>query len=367
MDRRAFMKTGAAGTAAMASGTLAAPNIARAQETFTWRMTNAYPAGAPFYTTGPGSATDFIEKVQEMSDGRLTIQHYGAGELVPALEGFDAVTAGTVEMNAANSYFWSGRSFALNYFTTVPFGLSFQGHMAWLYYGGGLELWNEVYEPFNVKAIPFNNTGVQFVGWFREEVNSIDDMQGLRIRIPGIPAAIYEEIGAEATLLPAGEIFPALERGVIDAAEFVGPAQDLPYGFHNAASYYYTSGWHEPATTGELLVNRDAWEQLPADLQQIVEVAAKMCVFESQSWSEANNGPALRELIDDHGVQLRELPDDVIGELYEATMTVLEREVEADDMVRRVHESFFSFKENHDEWAQHSEGLWHNKLARWGV
>ncbi len=363
MERRKFLSAGA-GAAGAVGTAFAAPNIVRAQESFNWRMTNAYPPGAPFVTVGPGSPTDFVEKVRTMSQGRLNIQHYGAGELIPALEGFDAVTSGTIEMNAANSYFWSGRSFALNYFTTVPFGLSFQGHMSWLYHGGGLDLWNEVYEPFNAVALPFNNTGVQFVGWFREPVESIEDMQGLRIRIPGIAAAIYEEIGAESTLLPAGEIFPALERGVIDAAEFVGPAQDLPLGFYQAASYYYTGGWHEPATTGELLINKAAWDSLPEDLQEIVQVAAKMCVFESQSWSEAANGPALRELVDDHGVQLRELPDDVLDALYDATGTVLEREVERDDMVRKVHESFFAFKEDHDEWSNHSEGVWHRRIVR---
>jgi TRAP-type mannitol/chloroaromatic compound transport system substrate-binding protein len=363
MRRRQFL-TGGVGAAGVVGGTLAAPAVLRAQESFTWRMTNAYPPGAPFVTVGPGSPTDFVEKVRIMSQGRLTIEHYAAGELIPALEGFDAVSSGTIEMNAANSYFWSGRSFALNYFTTVPFGMSYQGHISWLIHGGGNELWNEVYEPFNCVAMPFNNTGVQFVGWFRQPIESIDDMQGLRIRIPGIAAAIYEEIGAEATLLPASEIFPALERGVIDAAEFVGPFQDMPLGFHQAASYYYTGGWHEPATTGELLINRAAWESLPEDLQEIVRVASKMCVLQSQSWMEAENGPALRQLVEQHGVELRELPDDVLDALYDATQTVFARETERDEMVRKVHESFFEFKRNHDEWATHSEGAWHRRVHR---
>ena len=212
MDRRSFLRTGVVGTAATAA--LAAPTLVRAQESFTWRMTNAYPPTAPFYVTGPGSPTDIIEKIQTMSGGRLTIQHFAAGELIPALEGFDAVVSGTVESNAANSYFWSGKSFAAQYFTTVPFGMSFLGHMSWLYHGGGIDLWHEVYEPFNVVAFPMNNTGVQMTGWFREPVESLEQLNGLRMRIPGLAGKVYGALGVDARVLPAPEIFPALERGV---------------------------------------------------------------------------------------------------------------------------------------------------------
>ena len=157
-----------------------------------------------------------------------------------------------------------GKVFAAQYFTTVPFGMSFQGHMAWLYHGGGLELWQEVYKPFNMVAFPMNNTGVQMTGWFRKEVTSVDDLKGLRMRIPGLAGKVYGQLGVDARLLPGGEIFPALERGVIDAAEFVGPFQDRRLSLQKAAKFYHTTGWHKPATTGELVIGAAAWEKLPA-------------------------------------------------------------------------------------------------------
>jgi len=233
MKRRTLIKGAVAGAAA----TLAAPAVARAQQRFNWKMTNAYGPGAPFYVAGPGSPTDFIEKVKILSGGRLNIQHFAAGELIPALEGFDAVSKGTIEMNAANSYFWSGKTFAAQYFTAVPFGLNFQGMTAWLYHGGGLKLWEEVYAPFNLVPIPMGSTGIQMTGWFRKPIEKVEDLKGLKMRIPGLAGKVYAALGVDVKLLPAGEIFPALERGVIDVAEFVGPYQDRRLGLHKAAHH----------------------------------------------------------------------------------------------------------------------------------
>lgn len=224
MKRRSFIKAGILGAA---GGAIAAPSIVSAQQkTFSWKMTNAYGPGSPFYVTGPGSPTDFCDMVKKMSGGRLQIQHFAAGELIPALEGFDAVSKGIVEMNAANSYFWSGKTFAAQYFTAVPFGLNFQGMNAWLYHGGGQKLWDEVYAPFNLVPMAMGNTGVQMTGWFRKPIEKIEDFKGLKMRIPGLAGKVLAGFGVDVKLLPGGEIFPALERGVIDAAEFVGPYQD---------------------------------------------------------------------------------------------------------------------------------------------
>jgi TRAP-type mannitol/chloroaromatic compound transport system substrate-binding protein len=299
-----------------------------------------------------------------MSGGRLKIQHFAAGELVPALEGFDAVVSGTVESNAANSYFWSGKSFAAQYFTTVPFGMSFLGHMAWLYHGGGLDLWHEVYEPFNVVAFPMNNTGVQMTGWFREPVKSVQQLNGLRMRIPGLAGKVYGTLGVDVRLLPGGEIFPALERGVIDAAEFVGPYQDRRLGLQNAAKYYHTTGWHEPSTTGELVISKPAWEALPEDLKTIVQQACKAATIESVTWSEAVNGEALADLIANEGVQASELPKEVVDKLREATRDTLTTEAGKDPLVKKVHDSYMAFKEKHDRWAGISEGPWHCTILR---
>ncbi|HET7155772.1 MAG TPA: ABC transporter substrate-binding protein, partial [Hyphomicrobiaceae bacterium] len=232
MNRRKFIRTGVIAGAA-ATATVGTPNIVKAQaKNFTWKMTNAYGPGSPFYVQGPGSPTDFIKMVDTMSQGRLKIQHFAAGELIPALEGFDAVSKGTVEMNCANAYFWAGKTFAAQYFTAVPFGFNFQGMNAWLYHGGGMKLWEEVYAPFNLVPIPMGNTGVQMTGWFKKPVEKVDDFKGLKMRIPGLAGRVYASLGVDVKLLPGGEIFPALERGVIDAAEFVGPYQDRRLGLH---------------------------------------------------------------------------------------------------------------------------------------
>jgi len=353
LNRRNFL-----GRAAAASGLiLGAPAIARAQSktTFNWKMTNAYGPGAPFYVQGPGSPTDFCKKVDEMSDGRLKIQHFAAGELIPALEGFDAVVKGMVEMNAANAYFWAGKIPAAQYFTTVPFGMNTQGMNAWLYQGGGLQLWHELYAAQGLIAYPMGNTGVQMTGWFRNPINSVADFNGLKMRIPGLAGKVYSALGVTVRLLPGGEIFPALERGVIDAAEFVGPYQDRRLGLHKAAKNYYTTGWHEPTNVTELLINKKAWESLPKDLQAIVQAAAQACNNESYAWCEAVNADALTDLVTNHGVKARPLPIDVVTKLKEVTNDTLATLAAADPATRKVHDAFMSFRKKHESWAAVSE------------
>ncbi len=361
MKRRDFLKS--AGMVSAAGATVAAPSVLRAQETFSLKMTNAYPAGAPFYAVGPGSPTDFCQKVEAMSAGRLKIQHFAAGELIPALEGFDAVQAGTVEMNAANAYFWAGKLPAAQYFTTVPFGLNFQGMSAWLYHAGGIELWHELYKPLGLIAFPMGNTGVQMTGWFREPIESVADFDGLKMRIPGLAGKVYQTLGVDVKLLPGGEIFPALERGVIDAAEFVGPFQDRRLGLQKAAKYYYTTGWHEPANTTELLINLDVWESMPSDLQAIIKAAAMACDIESHAWSEANNADALADLVANEGVIANVLPDDVVAKLREVTFEVLEGTAAADPATRKIHDAFMAFREKHRGWAAISEKPYHTFLG----
>lgn len=355
MKRREFLKAGA--SVAAGAGALGAPMVAKSQssQSFTWRMTNAYPPEAPFYVAGPGSPEDFCAKVEAMSGGRLRIQHFAAGELIPALEGFEAVSAGTVETNAANAYFWAGQIPAAQYFTTVPFGMNFQGMNAWLYHGGGLELWHELYASRGLVAFPMGNTGVQMTGWFREPITSVDDFNGLNMRIPGLAGKVYAELGVNVRLLPGGEIFPALERGVLDAAEFVGPYQDRRLGLHQAAKYYYTTGWHEPSNATELLINADVWAELPDDLKAIVQTAAMACNLESHTWSEANNSDALTDLVENEGVIADTLPESVVARLREVTMDVLEQGANADPETRKVHDAYFAFLSKHASWAGLSE------------
>ena len=273
----------------------------------------------------------------------------------PAFEGFDACSAGIVEMNHGVSYYWAGKTFAAQYFATVPFGMSFMGHHAWLYHGGGIDLWNEVYKPFNVVAMPVGCSGVQMTGWFKKPVESVSDFNGLKMRIPGLAGRMYADLGVDVKLLPGGEIFPALERGVIDAAEWVGPYLDRRLGLQNAAKYYYTTGWHEPATTSEIVINQGAWDKLPKDLQAIVRAAADATNQEGLLWLDAKNGEALSDMVDNFDVKIARLPDDVIKALRESARTTLEDAAAKDPMVKKVHESFFNFKKNHDKWNQISE------------
>jgi TRAP-type mannitol/chloroaromatic compound transport system substrate-binding protein len=359
-DRRTFLK----GSAVAAGGAAIAgfPMIGRAQQTFNWKMTSAYAKGAPFYMDGPGSATDLARRIEAMSSGRLRIQVYGAGELIPALEGFDAVRAGTVEMNHANSYFWTGKTFAAQYFTAVPFGLNFQGMNGWLYDGGGIKLWHEVYDPFGMIAFPCGNTGVQMTGWFKKEIRSVKDFNGLKMRIPGLAVKVYSTLGVDVKLLPGGEIFPALERGVIDAAEFVGPYQDRRLGLHKAAKFYHTTGWHETATVSELLINRAAWQKLPRDLQAIVENACAACNVISEAWCQRTNAEAMEDLVKHQGVTAKPLPDDVVKSLRAATQKVLAEGIAKDPITKKVHTSYMEFAAKYRSWAGYSEKVYHDKI-----
>ncbi|MDO9144807.1 TRAP transporter substrate-binding protein [Rhodoferax sp.] len=357
--RRKFLTT-----AALSGGVLSAPSLVQAQSkgTFNWKMTSAYPKGSPFYFDGPGSATDLAKRIKEMSDGRLNIQVFGAGELIPAFEGFDAVRAGTVEMNHANSYFWTGKTFAAQYFTAVPFGMNFQGMNGWLYDGGGIDLWNEVYAPFGMVAMPCGNTGVQMTGWFKKEIKTVADLKGLKMRIPGLAGKVYANLGVDVKVLPGGEIFPALERGVIDAAEFVGPFQDRRLGLHKAAKYYYTTGWHESATVSELLINKAAWQTLPKDLQAIVQNAAAACNVISEAWCQKANADAMEDLIKNQKVIAKPLPEGVIKALRTETDKVLTEAVAKDPMTKKVHDSYMAFMAKYQRWADVSEGAYHSTV-----
>jgi TRAP-type mannitol/chloroaromatic compound transport system substrate-binding protein len=351
MKRRQFIKAGIATTAGMT----AAPYVARAAQRFNWRMTTAWPPGLPMYQSGPGSAEYMAKKIDELSDGRLKIQVFAAGELIPAFGGFDAVSSGTVEANHACAYYWAGKHPATQFFTTVPFGMDFFGRNAWYDFGGGLKLWNELYADFNAVAMPCGCTGVQMTGWFRKPIHSMEDFKGLKFREVGLAGKIYSEIGLDIKLLPGGELFPALERGVIDGAEWVGPAQDRRLGLQNAAKYYYTTGWHEPSTTTELMISKPAWEKLPKDLQNIVQTVARDANLTTIVWSQANNGAALEDLVKNHGVKTGQLPRDIVKRLRKVTDEVLADIASKDPFTKKVYDSFMKFKKSDDKWAAVSE------------
>lgn len=360
MKRREFLKTAglAAGvTAATATGGVSA---AWAQtKKYTWKMVTTWPPNFPVLQVG---AERFAKRVKELSDGRLTIEVFAAGELVPALGCFDAVSAGTVEAFSGASYYWAGKVPAAQWFSAVPFGFNPQGLNTWFYAGDGLKLWEEAYAPFNLVPRPQGNTGVQMGGWFRKEMNTMDDWKGLKMRIPGLGGKVVAKAGGTVVLLPGGEIFTSLERGVIDATEWVGPLHDLRLGLYKAAKYYYFPGWHEPGTCLEVTFNKKAYEALPADLRAILDAVAmeinlwSLCEFESQ------NGAALEELIQKHNVELRMFPAEMLAQLKKLSEEVLEEEAAKDPMSKKVHEAFKKFKNQIGPWGTISEMAYYDHL-----
>jgi TRAP-type mannitol/chloroaromatic compound transport system substrate-binding protein len=311
-------------------------------KTYKWNMVTTWPKNFP----GLGMAAEnFSQSLDEMTCGRVKVKVYGAGELVPPLGVFDAVSQGNVQLGHGASYYWTGKLKSAQFFTAVPFGLTAQEMNGWLHYGGGLELWQEAYAPFNLIPLAGGNTGVQMAGWFNKEINSVEDLKGIKMRIPGLAGEVFTRAGGETVTLPGNEIFLALQQGVVDAAEWVGPYNDLTFGFHQVAEYYYYPGWHEPGSTLEIIINKDAFDSLPADLQAIMKYAAKSANQEMLDEYTARNNQALNELINKHDVKLRKLPDDVLRKLREISDEVIQDFIADDEMAQKVHASYSDFKD----------------------
>ena len=309
------------------------------QQTFKWSLVTTWPKNYPGLGMAPERLADLVN---EMSNGRLQITVYGAGELVPAMGVFDAVSSGSVEMGHSGAYYWKGKIPAAQFFAGVPFGLTAKEMNAWLHRGGGLEIWRELYEPFNIYPIPCGNTGTQMFGWFNKEINSVADLKGLKMRIPGVGGEVFKRAGGNPVIIPGGELFTAMQTGTIDAVEWDGPFNDLAFGFQQVAKYYYYPGWHEPGSTLELLINNDAWNSLPSDLQAIVEVAAKAVNQDLLDEYTASNNRALKELVETHGAVLKKLPDDVIEEFRQISKEIINESL-SDPTVKLVHQSFQDF------------------------
>ena len=336
------------------SGGQESSNSANTEEykTYKWRLVTSWPKNYPGLGMAPEKIANLVE---EMSNGQMQITVYGAGEQVPAFGVFDAVSSGSHQMGHSGGYFWKGKVPAAQFFTSVPFGLTADEINAWVNRGGGLELWREIYEPFNIYPIPAGNTGTQMFGWFNKEINSLEDVRGLKMRIPGIGGEVLKEAGGIPVTLPGGELFTALQTGVIDATEWVGPYNDLTFGFHQAAKYYYYPGWHEPGPMLELLINIDAWNSLPKHLQVIIETATKAVNQDTLDEYLARNNQALTELIEVHGVELRKLPDDVIEEFRAISNQILSDLAEEDEVIGKVYDSYIEFKNNVTEYHKISE------------
>ena len=315
---------------------------AESAKTFKWKLVTSWPKNFPGLGTAPER---FAEQVEQLSGGRLTIKVYGAGELVPALQVFDAVSQGTAEMGHSGAYYWKGKASAAQFFTSVPFGLTAQEMNGWIQYGGGQALWEEVYAPFNLLPLPGGNTGVQMGGWFNKEINSVDDLQGLKMRIPGLGGEVLARAGGTPVTLPGGEIFTSLQTGTIDATEWVGPYNDLAFGLYKVAEHYYYPGWHEPGSMMEFTINKDAFAELPADLQAIVRITAKAINEDMLAEYTTRNQAALIELKEKHGVDVREFPADVLDKLQTLSDEVVAEVAGADPLSQKVYDSYKAYRD----------------------
>jgi TRAP-type mannitol/chloroaromatic compound transport system substrate-binding protein len=330
------------------------------EEVYRWKLITTWPKNLPALGTAPER---MAESVRTMSRGRLDIRVYGAGELVGAFEVFDAVAQGTAEMGNGASYYWRSKLPVAAVFSTVPFGLTAQEMNGWLHYGGGLDLWQELYAPFGLIPMAAGNTGVQMGGWFNKEINGIEDLRGLKMRIPGLGGEVLERLGGVPVSMPGSEVFTSLQTGVIDATEWVGPYNDLAFGLHTVASYYYYPGWHEPGATIESLVNAEAWASLPPDLQAILAAAVRVANDDVLAEFTARNAEALETLVEEHGVEVRPFPPDVLASLRQASAEVVADLAGDDPLHQRILESQQRFTRSVKAYHEITERAYLNARA----
>ena len=350
MQRRKFIKGLASGAAVTAAS---APAIATAKnKKFRWKLATTWPPKMPILQEGPEM---FAKKVKEATDGRLRIKVFAGGELIPPLGVFDAVSQGTIEMGVGSPYYWAGKAQATQFFGSMPFGFNPQQFNAWLTGGGGQELWEELYKPFSLVPMAIGNTGLQTGGWFNKQINSLADLKGLKMRIPGFGGKVMAKAGVNVVLMPGGEIYTALERGTVDACEWISPFHDERMGLHRAAKFCYYPGWHEPSSNIELSVHKSAWDELPKDIQQIVRSCATETLLWSLSQSEAKNGAALERLKTKYKVQVLPFPDDVLKGLKKHSEEVIAELVKSDPFSAKVYKSYSKFNKEIMNWAEISE------------
>lgn len=368
MDRRAFLQTlatrtvaasalgFAAGCASQELGVATPSPQAIAQDsslpTLDWQMATSWPVALD---TIFGSVQTFTERVSQLTGGKFKIAPRAAGELAPGTQVLDVVSQGAVPIGHTASYYYIGKSTAIAFGTTVPFGLTAQQQSAWLREGGGLELLQGIYaERFNVIQFPAGNTGAQMGGWFRKEINTVADLQGLKMRIPGLGGQVMAKLGVTVQALPGNEIFPALQTGTVDAAEWVGPYDDEKLGLNTVADYYYAPGWWEPGSELELEINLDEWNNLPAEYQNILQVAAYEAGTRLLASYEARNGAALQRMVDG-GTQVRTYSDEILTAAQEATFALYDEFAAADADFKTVYDQWLPFRNQLYAWNKLNE------------
>lgn len=349
MQRRRLLKNFAAGSA-VALG--ASPGVLRASgRKFRWRLCMAAPKTLPIWGSG---VVEFARSVKDMTSGKLDIRVYGAGELIPALQTFDAVRSGSIQMGHSASYYWQGKLPASVFFSSVPFGLNAVGMKSWLL-EGGQELWDELYQPYGVFALPGGNTGMQMGGWFNREIKSSGDFKGLKMRIPGLGSKVIEKLGGKPVLVPGGEIFTNLSTGVIDATEWVGPYHDYIMGFHKAAKFYYYPGWHEPGSVLELMISKKAWDDLPREYQLIVKHAAKSLDRDMHAQWIVKDSEYFKKIQTETSVKVQRFPESVIQDFKKHSFEVREEIAKTSPLARKIARSFAEFQSKYNNYQKVSE------------
>ncbi len=343
MKRREFIKKAAAGVAA---SSVFGPVYAQTQKRIRWRMATSWPKSLD---TIYGGAELIARRVNELTDGKFQIRVYAGGEIVPPLKVVDAVQQGTVEAGHTASYYYIGKHPAFAFGTALPFGFTYRVQNAWLYNGNGNKLMNELFAEYNMIGFPAGNTGAQMGGWFRKEINSVEDLKGLKMRIPGLGGKVMDRLGVTVQVLGGGEIFPALERGTIDATEWVGPYDDEKLGFYKVAKYYYYPGWWEPGPTLHFYVNLDAWNKLPAEYQAILKTVAAEANLQMMVDYDSKNPAALKSLLG-RGVRLRKFPLDVLKAAEKEAFALYDELAAENEFYRKVYEDWKAFREDAHRW-----------------
>ncbi len=355
MKRRGFLRGAGVGIAA---STLAAPAIANAQglPEVKWRMASSFPKSLD---TIFGAAEYACKRVAEMTNNRFQIRIFAAGEIVPGLQVLDAVQAGTVECGHTANYYYVGKDPTFAFDTAVPFGLNARQQNAWMYHGGGRELMNEFFKDYNCHAIPTGNTGAQMGGWYRKEIKTVDDLKGLKMRIGGFAGQVLTKLGVVPQQIAGGDIYPSLEKGTIDAAEWVGPYDDEKLGFNKVAKYYYYPGWWEGGPQLSTMVNLAAWNGLPAEYKHVLEAACA----EANNWMvakyDAVNPAALRRLVA-AGTELRPFSREVMLACYNSAQQLYAETVEKNAKFKKVYESWNKFREDQFLWFRVAENTYDN-------
>lgn len=333
---------------------------ALAEKTYRLTLAETWTTNSPILSE---TSRHMAEMAEKMSGGRLQIRVDASNKHKAPFGIFDMVKAGQYDMGHTASYYYKGKIPNTMYFTTVPFGMTTPEQYAWFYYGGGMELMEKVYAPHGLLSFPGGNTGNQMGGWFRKEIKSLDDLQGLKMRTPGFAGEVMSEIGVAVTNIAPGELYTSLERGTIDALEWVGPALDLPMGFQGVAKYYY-SGWQEPSAEVQFLINRRTWERLPEDLQEILRVAMRTAAYDMYAESVDMNADAWEKMKAEYpDVVHKTFPPDVIKALREATAKLLEQEAEKDPLTREIIDSQQTYLKKVRKWTEISDQAYLNNYA----